>query len=89
MPCVTHTREGTWGADQGRQYSKRRDRRWRLAGVDACPGGQAVQYCKRGGYQVQRTVKISLRVAHRGGDRDTEGDGEISIKHFKRWYGDI
>ena len=48
MPCFTHTREGTWGADQGRQYSKRRDRRWRLAGVDACPGGQAV-HTVRGG----------------------------------------
>ena len=40
---------GTWGSGQGRQDIDRRDGKWRPKGVDAFPGGQAVQDRKRGG----------------------------------------
>ena len=38
---------GTWGADRGQQDIELRDGRWSPAGVDACPGGQAIQDRKR------------------------------------------
>ena len=40
---------GTWGAGRGWKDSERRDGRWRLEGVDACPGGKAIQDQKRRG----------------------------------------
>ena len=35
---------GTWGEGRGQQDIKRRYRRWRLEVVEACPGGNAIQY---------------------------------------------
>ena len=40
---------GTWGLGRGWQDSERRGGRWRPEGVDACPGGQAIQDRKRRG----------------------------------------
>ena len=58
---------GTWGSGRGKQDSEHRGGRWRPAGVDACPGGQAVQDWKRGENRVQRSVQLSLRVTDGGG----------------------
>ena len=38
---------GNWGAGRGQHDRKNKDGRWRLVGVDACPGGQAIQDRKR------------------------------------------
>ena len=54
---------GTWGAGRGRQDSEHRDGKWIPEGVDACPGGQAVQEQKREENRVKILVQLSQRVA--------------------------
>ena len=49
--------EGHWGLGQGWQDREQRDGRWSPAGVDVCPGGQAIQDRKR---RVRRVCKRAV-----------------------------
>ena len=66
-----------------RQDKERRDGRWRPAGVDACPCGQAIQYRKRRGRNgCKKSIVTQSEGGEWGGSKDTEGDGKISSKQL-------
>ena len=81
---------GTWGAGQGQKDSDRRDGWWRPGGVDACPGGQAIQDRKRS--WVIGCKKISAAQLKGGGwgrGKDAEGDWKRSSKQLNGGVGFI
>ena len=72
-----HRPKETWVAGQGHQDRERRYGRWSPAVVDPFPGGQAVQYQKRGENQVQIAVQLSIRLAYGEGVRTWRVTGKI------------
>ena len=69
--------EGLWGEGRGQKGGEIRYGRWRLAGVDVCLGGQAIQDRKRRGrIGCKRAVCLSQILADGGGRTDTEGEGK-------------